>query len=87
MKINRRSVAAGLAAGVLAGGAVDAIAATTSRSRTARTLSTTTSKTPSGWDRHRPGWSGDRTPWRNPGGSYWGERHSESTNPMTSDRW
>ena len=88
MKINRRSIAAGLAAGVLAGGTVDAIAATTSGARTSSRSATTTSKTPRGWDRYRPGWRGDRTTWRTPaGGADWGQRHGGWASPMTSSRW
>jgi hypothetical protein len=88
MKINRRSIAAGLAAGVLAGGTVDAIAATTSGARTSSRSSTTTSKTPGGWDRYRPGWRGDGTTWRTPAsGADWGKSRGGWTNPVMSRRW
>jgi nitrous oxide reductase len=89
MKINRRSIAAGLAAGVLAGGAVDAIAATTLRSRTAGTSSTTPSKTPGGWDRYGHGWSSGGTAWRDTAsGVGWARSHGESARRMTSgSRW
>jgi hypothetical protein len=88
MKINRRSIAAGLAAGVLAAGAVDAIAATTQGSRTASAASTTPSKAPAGWDRYGHGWRGDGTPWPNPANwAGWGKSHGESANPMMSSRW
>ena len=58
MKINRRSIAAGLTVGVLAGGAGGAVAATTSAPRTASTSSTTTSSATGGWERDGYGWGG-----------------------------
>jgi hypothetical protein len=63
MRINRRSIAAGLTVGVLAGGAGGAIAATTSGSTIARTSLTTTSRTPGGWDGYGYGWGGGGTGW------------------------
>jgi hypothetical protein len=56
MKINRRSIAAGLTVGVLAGGAGGAIAATTSGSKIATTSSTTSSRTTGGWGGYGYGW-------------------------------
>ena len=88
MKINRRSIAAGLAAGFLAGGAADAIAITTPGSRTASRSSTTTSKTPGAWDRYGRGWSVGGTAWRDAAsGVGWGRSRGESAGPMTSGRW
>jgi hypothetical protein len=73
MKINRRSVAAGLTVGVLAGGAGGAIAATTSGSTTASTSSTTTSRATGGWNGYGYGWGGGGTGWRDPAtGVSWG---------------
>ena len=77
MKINRRSIAAGLTVGVLAGGAGGAVAATTSAgSTTASPSSTTTSSPTGGWDGYGYGWGGGGTGWRDPatgvGRSGWG---------------
>ena len=58
MKINRRSIVAGLTVGLLAGGAGGAIAATTSASRTASTSSTTSSSATGGWEQDLYGWGG-----------------------------
>ncbi len=88
MKINRRSIAAGLTIGVLAGGAGGAIAATRSGSRTASTSSSTTWSAPGGWDRYRYGWAGGGTAWRDPSTTVgWDARHGEPANPMTSGGW
>jgi hypothetical protein len=80
MKINRTSIATGLAIGVLAGGAGGALAATTSSgARSATTSSTTTTTTTtaatSGWTGYGDGWSrGAR--WRDRPGDGWGQwRH------------
>ena len=64
MKINRRSIAAGLTVGVLAGGAAGAIAATTSESGTGSTSST--SRAPGGSDRYGYGWGRGGAAWRGP---------------------
>jgi hypothetical protein len=76
MKIDRRSIAAGLTVGVLAGGAGGAIAATTSGSRIASASSTTTSRATGGWDGYGYGRGGGGTGWRDPatgvGWSRWG---------------
>ena len=66
MKINRRSIAAGLTVGVLAGGAGGAIAATTSGSSDRKHVLATTSRAPGGWDRYGYGWGGGGTGWRAP---------------------
>ena len=58
MKINRRSIVAGLTVGVLAGGAGGAIAATTSGAATASTSSTPTSMATGGSDGYGHGWGG-----------------------------
>jgi len=58
MKINRRSIAAGLTVGVLAGGAGGAIAATTSGAPMASTSSTPTSMATGGSDGYGYGWGG-----------------------------
>jgi hypothetical protein len=85
MKIDRMSIAAGLTAGVVAGGAGGAIAATTSGSRIASTSPTTTSRAPGGWDRHGYGWVGGGTAWRAPATRVgWGARRGEPASPMTS---
>jgi hypothetical protein len=66
MKINRKSIAAGLTVGLLAGGAGGAIAATTAGSRISTTPSTTTSSATPGWDGHGYGWGNGATGWRGP---------------------
>ena len=58
MKINRRSIAAGLTVGVLAGGAGGAIAATTSGAAMASMSSTPTSMATGGSDGYGYGWGG-----------------------------
>lgn len=68
MKINRRSIAAGLTIGVLAGGAGGAIAATTSGSKVARTPWTT-----GGWDGYGSGWSGGGSGWGGSGAGWRGK--------------
>lgn len=76
MKINRRSIAAGLTVGVLAGGAGGAIASTTSGPTIASTSSSTTSRATGGWDGYGSGWGGGDAGWRYPatasGRSGWG---------------
>lgn len=73
MQINRRSIAAGLTVGVLAGGAGGAIAATTSGSRIATTSSTTTSRATGGWDGYGSDWGGGGAGWQDPAtGNGWG---------------
>lgn len=63
MKINRTSIGAGLAVGVLAGGAGGAIAATSSGSTTASTSPRTMSRVAGGWDGYGYGLRGGAT-WR-----------------------
>jgi hypothetical protein len=67
MNINRKSIAAGLTVGVLAGGAGGAIAASTSGSRIATTPSTTTSTATRGWTAHGYGWGVGANGLRGPG--------------------
>jgi hypothetical protein len=84
MKINHRSIAAGLAVGVLAGGAGGAIAATTSGSRTASTSSS--SRATGGWDRYGYGWGGGGTGWRDRAtGGGWGAWGSDTN--ISGMRW
>lgn len=72
MKINRRSIAAGLTVGVLAGGAGGAVGATTPGSSTASASWTTTSRVTGGWDGYGYGWGGG-TAGRDPAtGDGWG---------------
>jgi hypothetical protein len=79
MKINRRSIAAGLTVGLLAGGAGGAIAATTSGSRNASTSWTTTSRTAGGWERYGYGWGNGDNGWRDAGtGAGWGACGSDT---------
>jgi hypothetical protein len=66
MKINRKSIAAGLTVGLLAGGAGGAIAATTAGSRVTTTPSTTTSSPTRGWDGYGYGWGDGANGWRGP---------------------
>jgi hypothetical protein len=74
MKVNRRSIAAGLVVGVLAGGAGGALAATTAPSSRAGTASTTNRSLTGGWGRYGGGF-GTATAWPYPGtGSGWGSR-------------
>ena len=76
MKLNRRSIAAGLTVGVLAGGAGGALAATTSASRTVSTSSTTSSSA-TGGERDGYGWGG--AAWRGPQtGIRWGGSGSDT---------
>jgi hypothetical protein len=65
MQINRRSIAAGLTIGVMAGGAGGAIAATTSGAGIASSSLTTTAGATGGWDGYGFGWGGD-TAWQDP---------------------
>jgi hypothetical protein len=67
MKINRKTIAAGLTVGVLAGGAGGAIAATTSGSWTATPPSMTRSSATRGWDADGYGWGVGANGWRGPG--------------------
>jgi hypothetical protein len=88
MSINRRSIAAGLTVGVLAGGAAGAIAATTSGARTASPSSTATSRTPGGLGRYGYSWGGGGTAWRDSATTVgWGARHGEPASPMPSGGW
>ena len=76
MKLHRRSIAAGLTVGVLAGGAGGALAATTSVSRTVSTSSTTSSSA-TGGERDGYGWGG--AGWRRPQtGVRWGGSGSDT---------
>jgi hypothetical protein len=71
MKINRTSIAAGLAIGVLAGGAGGALAATTSSGAGSATTSSATTTATSGWTGYGDGWSrGAR--WQDRPGDGWG---------------
>jgi hypothetical protein len=63
MRINRKSIAAGLTVGLLAGGAGGAIAATTSGPRTASTRVTTMSRSTRGWGGRDNGWRGTNGRW------------------------
>jgi hypothetical protein len=76
MKINRTSIATGLAIGVLAGGAGGALAATTSSGEgSATTSSTTTTTATSGWTGYGDGWSRGAL-WRDRPGDGWSQwRH------------
>src|SRR5579863_3511277 len=65
MQINRRSIAAGLTIGVMAGGAGGAIAATTSGAGIASSPLPTTAGATGGWEGYGFGWGGD-TAWRDP---------------------
>jgi hypothetical protein len=86
MRIKRRSIAAGLTVGVLAGGAGGAIAATTTGSRIATTSSTTTSRTTGDRDGHGYGWGGGGTAWGDPAtGSGWGAWGNDTT--LGAKRW
>ena len=74
MNISRKSIAAGLTVGALAGGAAGAVAATTSGSRASRT----TSMAPDSSDRYGHGSGGGGTAWQAPAtGLDWGARHGE----------
>jgi hypothetical protein len=74
MKLNRRSIAAGLTVGVLAGGAGGALAATTSVP--AVSTSSTTSSSATGWERDGYSWGG--AGWRGPQtGVRWGGSASD----------
>jgi len=73
MRMNRRSIAAGLTVGLLAGGAGGAIAATTSGSGIAPTSLTTMSRPAGGWDGYGYGWGGGASGWQAPAtGVGWG---------------
>jgi hypothetical protein len=76
MRINRRSIVAGLTVGILTGSAGGAIAATTSGAGITNTSSTTTSSTTGGWDGYGYGWGGGGTGSQDPatgvGRSGWG---------------
>jgi hypothetical protein len=90
MRINRRSIVAGLTVGVLAGGAGGAIAATTSGARTALSSSTRTA-TAGGWDGYGAGWGGasgwgGATRWGDPAaGRGWGGWGNDSN--LGALRW
>jgi hypothetical protein len=66
MKINRRSIAAGLMVGVLAAGAGGAIAATTSGSRITSPSGTATSRATGGWEQYGYGWGARDNGWPDP---------------------
>jgi hypothetical protein len=88
MKIDRRSIAAGLTVGVLAGGAAGAIAATTPGAETRTTSSNTTWRTPASPNPYRHGWDGAGTAWRAPAtGAGWSVWHSQTAGPTTSGDW
>jgi hypothetical protein len=85
MKINRKSIAAGLTVGVLAGGAGGAIAASTSGSMIA-SPSSTTSRATGGWDRYGSGWGGAAAGW---GGAAagWDRRGTGWRDPASGSDW